>query len=177
MVRAEAEPGGAMSRTTWIEVFLFLHILGAIAAVGPTLSYALWNRLGERGSASERSFALRGISWVDSHLATPAFIAQAVTGIVLILLLEIDFFETAWLILGVSLYVMLTVFAIAAYAPVVKRQVALAERLASEPGDDAFAREYAEVAGRARTFGIVAIVLVLIIVYLMVVKPELWSAG
>jgi uncharacterized membrane protein len=166
-----------MSRSTWIQVFLFLHILGAITAVGPTLSYALWLRLGERGSASERSFALRGISWVDSHLATPAFIAQAVTGIVLILLLEIDFFETAWLITGVSIYVVLTVFAIAVYAPVVKRQVALAGRLAAEPGDETAGREYAEVASRARTFGIVATVLVLVIVYLMVVKPTLWSAG
>jgi uncharacterized membrane protein len=166
-----------MSRSTWIQVFLFLHILGAIAAVGPTLSYALWIRLGERGNAAERSFALRGISWVDNHLATPAFIAQAVTGIVLILLLEIDFFQTAWLITGVSIYVVLTVFAIAVYAPVVKRQVELAEGLASGPGDENTGREYAEVAARARTFGIVAIVLVLVIVYLMVVKPTLWSAG
>jgi uncharacterized membrane protein len=166
-----------MSRTTWIQVFLLLHVLGAITAVGPTLSYALWARLGERGSAAERSFALRGISWVDNHLATPAFMAQAVTGIVLILLLEIDFFQTAWLILGVSIYVVLIVFAVAAYAPVVKRQVALAEQLASEPGNEAVGREYAEVAAKGRTFGIVATVLVLIIVYLMVVKPELWSAG
>jgi uncharacterized membrane protein len=166
-----------MSRTTWIQVFVFLHILGAIAAVGPTLSYALWIRLGERGSAAERSFALRGISWVDSHLATPAFMAQAVTGIVLILLLEIDFFQTAWLILGVSIYVVLTVFAVAVYAPVVKRQVELAARVAAEPGDEAAGREYAGVAARGRAFGIVATVLVLIIVYLMVVKPTLWSAG
>lgn len=164
-----------MSRTTWIQVFLFLHILGAITAVGPTLSYALWVRLGERGSAAERSFALRGISWVDSHLATPAFMAQAVTGIVLILLLEIDFFQTAWLILGVSIYVVLTVFAITAYAPVIKRQVGLAERVAA--GEEGMAGEYAEVASRARAYGIVATVLVLVIVYLMVVKPELWSSG
>src|SRR5688500_12296068 len=71
--RAELSGEAEMSRSTWIQVFLFLHILGAITAVGPTLSYALWVRLGERGSAAERSFALRGISWVDSHLATPAF--------------------------------------------------------------------------------------------------------
>jgi uncharacterized membrane protein len=166
-----------MSRSTWIQVFVFLHILGAITAVGPTLSYALWIRLGERGSAAERSFALRGISWVDNHLATPAFMAQAATGIVLILLLEIDFFETAWLITGVGIYVVLTVFAIAVYAPVVKRQVALAERLAAEPGDETAGREYPDVAARARTFGIVATVLVLVIVYLMVVKPTLWSAS
>jgi uncharacterized membrane protein len=166
-----------LSRATWIQLFVFLHVLGAITAVGPTLTYGLWLRLGEREGPQQRVFVLRNVSWVDNHLATPAFIAQAVTGLTLILLLEIDFFQTAWLLLGVTLYVALTVFAMAVYAPTIRRQIQLAERTAADPANQDASREYAAVAARARTFGIVAVVIVLAIVFLMVVKPDLWSAG
>jgi hypothetical protein len=70
----------AVSRSTWIQLFLFLHIFGAVAAVGPTLTYAVWITRGERQGPDMRAFAVRGTSWVDAHLATPAFMAQAVTG-------------------------------------------------------------------------------------------------
>lgn len=166
-----------MSRSTWIQLFAFLHVLGAIAAVGPTLTYALWFRIGDRESLAHRAFVLRGVSWVDNHLATPAFMAQGLTGIILILLLEIDFFQTAWLLLGVSLYVVMTVFAVAVYAPTIKRQIDLATRGAAAPEDEDVGRQYAAVAARAQAYGIVSVALVLGIVFLMVVKPGLWSVG
>lgn len=166
-----------MSRATWIQLFAFLHVLGAIAAVGSTLTYGLWFRLGDRAGPAQRAFVLRSVSWIDNHLATPAFMAQAVTGVILILLIEIDFFQTAWLLLGVALYVVMTLFAIAVYAPTVKRQIALAERAAADPAERDPNGGYAAVARRSRTYGIAAVMLTLAIVYLMVVKPALWSAG
>jgi hypothetical protein len=53
----------------------------------------------------------------------------------------------------------------------------LAERLAEDPADRAAAAEYAEVADRARAYGITAILLTVAILYFMIVKPTLWSAG
>src|SRR3989337_292080 len=35
-----------MTRADWFRVFLFLHALGAVAALGPTLTYGLWVRRG-----------------------------------------------------------------------------------------------------------------------------------
>jgi uncharacterized membrane protein len=165
-----------MSKAAWIDLVLFLHVMGAIAALGPTLSYGLWTRLGDRASAGERAFVLRGISWVDQHLATPAYMAQAVTGILLILLLGVSFLHTAWLLVGVAIYVVLVLFAMIVYAPVVRRQIEAAERVAAQPSEQA-AGDYRPIAARARSYGIVAIVLTAAIVFFMVVKPALWSAG
>jgi uncharacterized membrane protein len=166
-----------VSRGAWIQLFLFLHVVGAIAAVGPTLTYALWLARAERAGADQRAFTLRTISWVDNHLATPSFMLQAVTGTALVLLAKFRFLHTAWLLAGVAIYVVLTVFAVVAYAPVVKRQVGLAERLADDPDNAGLGAEYQSVAARARAFGITAILLTLAILYFMIVKPTLWSEG
>ena len=166
-----------MSRGTWIQVFLFLHIFGAIAAVGPTLTYGQWNARAEGADPGVRAFVLRTVSWVDNHLATPAFIVQAATGIALVLLLRLRFWHTAWLLTGVAIYVVTAVFAMTVYAPAVRRQIDLAERIAANPADHGLEAEYAAVAGRARAMGITAGLLTLAILYFMIVKPTLWSAG
>ena len=41
---------------------LVLHVLGAVVALGFSLSYGFWVRRGEAESAQERAFALRTIS-------------------------------------------------------------------------------------------------------------------
>jgi uncharacterized membrane protein len=166
-----------MSRGTWIQVFLFLHVFGAIAAVGPTLTYGMWLARAERMSPEMRAFVLRTTSWVDGHLATPAFIVQAFTGVALLLLLRISFIHTAWLITGVAIYVVVAIFAMTTYAPVVRRQIEVAERVAEARSDPALAEEYAVVSRRARAMGVVAVVLTVAILYFMIVKPTLWSAG
>ncbi len=166
-----------MSRATWIDIFLFLHVMGAIAAVGPTMTYAMWARLGERAGVQQRSFAVNGINWVDSHLAPPAFMAQAVTGIVLILLLRVSFIHTAWLLVGVSIYVVVVVLAVVALTPAVKRQIEVADRTAANPGDEGAERAFAAAVGRVRSIGVLVGFLTLAIVFFMVVKPALWSAG
>jgi uncharacterized membrane protein len=166
-----------VTRATWIQIFLFLHVLGAIAAVGPTLTYAMWLSRGERAGAEVRAFVLRTISWVDGRLATPAFMVQAVTGTALILFLKLRFLHTTWLLAGIGIYVVLTAFAIGVYAPTVRRQVTLAERVATEPSNRDLSTEYGGVARRARAFGMLAIALTLAILYFMIVKPSLWSSG
>lgn len=166
-----------MDRAFWIDVFLFLHVLGAILAVGPTMTYAMWATLGQKAGPAQRAFAIKGINWVDSHLATPAFIAQALTGIAMILLLEISFLHTAWLLMGVGLYVVVMILAVAVLTPVVKRQVDLVERTAADPADDGLNSQLAAVTAQVRKIGFTAGVLTLAIVFFMVVKPTLWSAG
>jgi len=165
-----------VDRSTWIQVFLFLHVVGAVAAVGPTLTYGMWLARGERMGPELRAFALETVSWVDNHLATPAFMVQALTGTALILLIKLRFLHTAWLLTGIGVYVVTTVFAVGLYAPLIRRQIDLAERVARDPGDGA-AAEYGTVAARARWMGMVALALSLAILYFMIVKPSLWSAG
>jgi uncharacterized membrane protein len=100
--------------------------------------------------------------------------AQLVTGLLLVWLLKMNLFATSWLLLGLVLYVAVAVLGITVYAPVLRRQSALAEELASGDEDETAVAEYGAVARRSRQLGILATALVLVIVALMVTKPALW---
>lgn len=163
---------GSMSKGDWRATVLFLHVLGAVVALGFSLSYGLWGARGDVAGGRQRVFALQTISWIDRRLTTPAFVLQAVTGFVLVFLIDVDLLRRAWLELAIGIYVALTVLAITTYAPAHRRQTALAERLADGEPVEA---DYAQAAGRARVWGAVVTVLTLAILVLMVVKPALWN--
>jgi uncharacterized membrane protein len=163
-----------MDKDFWIKVFLFLHVMGAIAALGPTLTYGLWVSLAERSDASTRAFTLRSISWIDGHLPTPAYMAQAVTGVFLIGLEGWAFWQTGWLVVGVSIYAALVVVAVRLYAPAFRRQRTLAEAIAADPSDATFATAYASAARTSTIEGAIVTVLTILVVFLMVWKPDLW---
>jgi hypothetical protein len=82
-----------MTRHGWFELFLFLHVTGAVTALGPSLTYSLWRRR-EAAAPETRAFVLRGISWIDRRVATPSFAMQAVTGAALVVTLRISVLHT-----------------------------------------------------------------------------------
>jgi uncharacterized membrane protein len=150
---------------------LILHVLGAVVALGFSLSYGLWASRGEAAGPAERAFALRTISWIDRRLTTPAYMLQLVTGLTLVGLTGWGRLKESWLVISIGLYVLLTVLAITTYAPAHRRRRALAERIAAgEPG----ALRYDAVAGTARRIGTVVVLLTLTIAVLMVWKPRFW---
>ncbi len=163
-----------MLREGWVKALLFLHVLGAVTALGPSLTYGLWARLGERAGRRERAFALRTISWVDRRLATPSYVAQLVTGLLLVWLLRLDLLGTGWLVLSLAIYAAILVLAMGLYAPTFRRQVALAERLDREADDPDLAAQYRSLAARTNAYSVAAAGLTLAILFLMVVQPELW---
>jgi len=148
--------------------FLVLHILGAIIAVGFSVSYGIWTALGDATGAAERAFALRSISWIDRRMTTPAFVLQFVTGAVLVWLIGTSLLQQTWLRVSIGLYILLTVLAIAKFAQLHRRQLALAEQIAAGETPD---EDYAAVATRARIWGIAVVLITLTIVVLMVTKP------
>src|SRR4029453_5061919 len=123
-----------MDKAFWISLFLFLHVMGAIAALGPTLTYGLWVSRAERATPDERAYTLRSISWIDRHLPTPAYMAQAVTGVFLIGLEGWAFWQTGWLVTGVAIYAILVIVAVRVYAPAFRRPPELAQGVPTDPG-------------------------------------------
>ena len=151
---------------------LVLHVLGAVVALGFSLSYGLWVRRGEADGVQGRAFALRTVSWIDRRITTPAFIAQLVTGLLLVATIDWDLLRRAWLEVSLGIYVLLTVLAMTVYAPSFRRQREIAERIAAGEADES---GYAAAASKATTWGAVVTVLTLVIVVLMVWKPALWN--
>jgi uncharacterized membrane protein len=160
-----------MTRADWVTVVLVLHVVGAIVALGFSLTYGLWGARGDRAGAVERVFALRTISWIDRRFTTPAYVLQAVTGFILVSLIGWSLLKESWLEISIGIYVALTVLAITVYAPAHRRQTLLAEHLVDEAGAGA---AYTDAAAKARAWGVVVTILTVAIVVLMVWKPTFW---
>ncbi len=103
--------------------------------------------------------------------------AQAVTGEFLVWLARFSFLHTAWLLVGISRYVIVTVLAVAILAPVVRRRNEIADRAPNEGTNPQLEAVYKRLGGQARNIGITVAVLTIGILCFMIVKPPLWSAG
>lgn len=156
-------------------LLLVLHVLGAVVALGFSLSYGFWIRRAEVDGPGERAFALRTVSWIDRRITTPAYVAQLVTGLLLVASLDWDLLRAAWLELSLGIYAALIVLAIAVYAPSFRRQRELAERIAAGKAEGNGESAYAAAASTARAWGVVVTTMTLVILALMVWKPTLWN--
>jgi uncharacterized membrane protein len=166
-----------VDRGDWVKVVLVLHVLGAILGLGTNLTYGLIAAVGDRAGGASRTFSLRLIEQLDRRLANPAYVAQLLTGLLLVWLLELNLFETSWLLLALALYLGVALTGILVYGPALRRQVELAERLevaGPGDGDPALAASYAGAARRSNVLGIAVTLAVVLIVVLMVAKPALW---
>lgn len=145
----------------------WIHVLSAIAAVGSNLTYGIWIA---RASAEPKSlpFVLRNIRFVDQRLANPGYALLLLTGLTMAFLLPLPL-TTPWLLTSLILYISAALFGIFGYSPVIRRQIALLESKGFESPD------YKAVASRSTLYGILVTVDIVVIVFLMVVKPALWG--
>jgi len=162
---------------TLFHALLFLHVLGAIIAFGPTFSHRF---IGAMGGAEpmHRNFALRVSEKLAGTQTIPLALVQGVTGVGLILAGNVDLGKAAWLQVAIPLYVIAIVYAIWIQTPAVKR---LIEMTAGGPPTAGAMPPGAAPAGpppevlaivrRIQRGGILLAVLVVAIVFLMVVRP------
>ena len=150
-----------------ILIVKWIHVLAAMAAVGASITYGIWIRRASR-EPKELPFVLRSIKVIDSRLANPCYALLLVTGLIMALSVPIPL-TTPWLLTAIVLYLLAALLGILAYAPVVREQL---KRLESEGFGSA---AYQAVARRASLLGILVTIDVVVIVFLMVVKPALWG--
>ena len=145
----------------------WIHILSAITAVGANITYGMWIARASR-EPKVLPFVLRNIHWIDSRVANPCYGLLLLTGLSMAFLLPIPL-TTPWLSTALVLYVIAALLGILAYAPVVRRQIQILEAKGFDSPD------YHAVAKQSTIFGILVGIDVIIIVFLMVVKPALWG--
>jgi uncharacterized membrane protein len=144
----------------------WLHVVAAVVALGTNLTYTVWLKLAAR---DERSllFALRGIRYLDRRLANPGYLVLLITG--LLMVYQAGFpLTTPWLLVSLLLYIATALLGFFVYAPTFRRQIRLAEELGPQ------AEAYRAMARRSVRLAWLTTVIVLIILFLMVVKPPLW---
>ena len=140
-----------------------LHILSAVVAVGFNLSYGVWLSRAAR-EREHLGYVLRGIKTLDDRFANPAYGLLLITGISMTFVAGIPL-TTFWIAAALVLYVVLVAMAVFLYSPTLRLQIALVDRPESA--------EYQAVARRASILGPAFGVPVLLILILMVFKPQL----
>ncbi len=153
-----------------MSLYLFLkwiHVLAAVTALGANLTYVVWIRLGER-SQPHLLHSLRGIQFLDDRIANPAYGVVVVTGLLMVWVNKLSLL-TAWITIPLILVIVVTVLGIAVYSPALRRQIQAAE------ADGPTSVTYHTASRRALLTGALTTVLVVTIVFVMVVKPVLWS--
>ena len=141
-----------------------LHIVLVAVAVGFNVSYGIW--LARAGRQPDHlAWTLRGIKILDDRFANPAYGLLLITGIAMVFVGGYPL-TTFWIDAAIVVYVLLVLMAIFLYSPALREQIATLDRHGVE------SPEYRSVASRARITGIAVVIPVLIILYLMVFKPQ-----
>jgi uncharacterized membrane protein len=158
--------------TIWIAIFLFLHVMGAIIAFGPTFStYPVVGQMAGK-EPQHANFAARVNGRIFRDRAAPLVILQGITGLVLIYLTGFNPFSQLWLGLGIVLYLIALGYALAIQAPTGRRIVELTAT-PPPPGASGPPPELMAAVKRSRRGGMFLELLVVLIVILMVTKPTL----
>jgi uncharacterized membrane protein len=148
-------------------IIKWLHVLADIAAFGASITYGLWLARSAR-TPQALVFTLQTIKHIEDRLATPAYAASLATGLALTIVGPWSF-SASWLPLAFALYVATLLLGVFGFVPTLRRQIRLAETVGSQ------SPEYVNAARRAKMIGVVSATLVVVIVFLMVIKPRLWD--
>jgi uncharacterized membrane protein len=152
------------------ELLKFAHVLLAIVAVGFNASYGVWLARVAREPTATQSFVLRGIKRLDDWFANPAYVLLAVTGVAMVLVGQLRFTQF-WIAGGIVLWAIAVFLGFFVYTPMLRGQIRALETSGPE------SEEYARHAANARFMGIVLAIIVVVIVFLMVTKPDLTRSG
>ena len=160
----------------WLAIFLFLHVMGAIAVFGPTFAVPVIMSQA-RKNPQNIPFAAALNEYVSRRIVIPGAIVQGITGVALILILQADLTSSAyrWLVGGIVLYLIAIGFAIFVQEPNAKKMVDLLGSMPpGPPSAGAPAGPPPEVAALGKKLaqgGMSLTVLIVLIVLLMVTKP------
>jgi uncharacterized membrane protein len=146
---------------------LFLHILGAVIAFGPGFAFAFFGAAAGR-EPQHANFTLRTTAIVVTRMIIPLALFQGVTGVGLLLVTGIDLLAAKWLMLAIVLYAIALYIAIGLNLPNLRRLIELSS---APPTGGGPPPELVARAERSRQFGIAMSGLIVVIVFLMVVKP------
>ncbi len=157
----------------WFPWLLYLHVLGAIAAFGTSFVFPIIGMMGGR-EPQHANFAIRVSHTIANRLTYPVGLTLAVTGLLMILVRGFNLTSGSyyWLDLAIVLYVVALGYAMGVQNRTVGRLI----EVTSVPPPQGAGGPPPEVKGlvqRVQRGGMLLTVLLVLIVFLMVVKPGL----
>jgi uncharacterized membrane protein len=162
-----------LTSLAWLFPYLlFLHVLGAIVAFGPSFAFPIIGAMGGK-EPQHGNFATRVSETISGRLVYPIGITLPITGALIILVKGIDLSSRAywWLGIAIVLYVIAYGYSFFVQRKVVERIIAIT----SGPPPAGATGPPPELPGlvkRIQRGGMVLTLLLLAIIFLMVVKPQ-----
>jgi hypothetical protein len=160
----------------WLALFLFLHVMGAIAVFGPTFAFPVIASQAQK-APQHGHFAAVVSEFIERRIVLPGAVVQGITGIALILYLKADLTSSAyrWLVGGIILYLIAIGFAYFVQAKNAEKMVELTSHMPPGPPPAGAPAgpppEIAETGKKLQQGGMTLTVLIVLIVILMVTKP------
>jgi uncharacterized membrane protein len=154
---------------TLYQALLYTHILGVILLAGNITITAFWKVLADMSKDVKLiAFANRGVIIADWIFTLSGIVLTLVGGVGISLMGHWPLFEVSWLSWSVVWFVVAGLLWLTLLIPLQIRQYRAAKRFV-ESGE--IPKTYWRDANRWITIGLIATVPLLIILYLMVVKP------
>jgi uncharacterized membrane protein len=150
-------------------VFLFLHVMGAIIAFGPTFSFPIIGAMGGK-EPQHANFATRVTETIVEQRVLPLAIFQGITGVALILVTGIDLLATRWLLVGIVLYLIVLGYNVFIGTPTVKKVIEMTST-GPPPGASGPPPELLAAIRKVQRGGMFSGLMIVLIVILMVNKP------
>ncbi len=158
-----------MDLTQVFTYVLFLHVMGAILAFGPTYAYSIMAVLARR-EPQHANFSARQIAAISNRLVYPLAVIQPVTGVLAFISAPSDEFKTGlWLVLGIILYATALTFSLTIQRNNLLRFIELTAT--PTPAGTPPSPEIPATGQRIKWGGVFVGILIPSIVFLMVVKP------
>jgi uncharacterized membrane protein len=152
---------------------LFLHVLGAVVAFGPTFAFSF---IGAAGGAEPQhaNFATRVSHTISSRLVYPIGLTLPITGLAMMAVREINPFERGywWLAVAIVLYLIAYGYSFFVQRKYVERVIELTSA-PPPPGATGPPPELVELVGKIQRGGMMLGILLVAIIFLMVVKPQI----
>jgi len=152
---------------------LFLHVIGAIVAFGPTFAFSF---IGAAGGAEPQhaNFATRVSHTIASKLVYPIGITLPITGLAMMAVRNLNPFDRPnwWLAVAIVLYMIAYGYSFFVQRKHVERVIELSSTPPT-PGAAGPPPELMALVGRIQRGGKMLGILLVAIVFLMVVKPRI----
>jgi uncharacterized membrane protein len=155
----------------WLVPWLiFLHVLSAIVAFGPTFAFAIYGAQGGR-EPQHANFMARANHHVSDRLVLPVILSMPVTGLLIVWAAGIDLLAAHWLILAIAIYATAVGFSVLVQRPATIRLVELTAA-PPPPGASGPPPELLATVQRIQRGGMILGLAIIVIVALMVVRPS-----
>lgn len=157
----------------WLVPWLvFLHVLGAIVAFGPSFAFPLIGAMGGR-EPQHANFGIRVSNTIAHRLTFPIGITLPITGALIILIRGIDLADRAFWWLGIAIVLYVIAYGYAFFFQ--RRYIARVIEMSSAPPPPGAAGPPPQMRAlitRIQRGGAGLLVLIVTIVALMVLKPQ-----